>query len=138
MTLSGAINGTLVLIKKGSTPATIVGQGDFTITYGGTPIDVTTKDANGWICTLDGDLATKQVVAAGTLTYNDDAVYEAVKADAFAGTEDDYTIEFAATGETLTGKFIPNAMTDNAAQSTAVTTGISFSSSGVVTRTPQT
>lgn len=134
--MSGEQNGTLVLIKKGTVPATIVGQGDFTFTYGGVPIDTTTKDALGWLTSMDGDLGSKQVVAAGTLTYNDDASYEAVKADAFSGTQDDYEIEFPS-GEKLAGKFIPNAMVDNAAQHTAVTTNITFSSSGAVTRTAQ-
>lgn len=134
--MAGEENGTLVLISKGTVPAVIVGQGDFTITYGGTPIDISTKDGQDWVSLMDGALSSKQIVMSGTLTYNDDASYEAVKADAFAGTLDDYELNFVS-GEKLAGKFMPNAMTDNAPLGTAVTTGITFSSSGTVTRTAQ-
>lgn len=134
--MAGEENGTLVLVKKGSPASTIVGQGDFTFTYGGTPIDISTKDGLDWVSLMDGALSSKQIVASGTLTYNDDASYEAVKAEAFTGTLDDYEIEFVS-GEKLAGKFMPNAMADNAPLGDRVTTTITFSSSGTVTRTAQ-
>ena len=128
------LNGTKVLISD--SVGALVGQGDFTITYGGEPINVSNKSAGDWECLLDGEVATQQLVLAGTLTYNDTVSYETQKDAAFKGIQDTYTVTFAATGETLSGVFHPHAMSDTISRGVGVTTAITYSSSGEVTRTP--
>jgi len=130
------LNGTQVLISDAS--GTIVGQGDFTITYGGEPINISNKSGQDWECLLDGEVATQQIVMAGELTYNLTASYEAQKAAAFTGTQAEYTCTFGATGETLVGTFHPHGMSDTASRGVKVATTISYSSSGEVVRTPLT
>jgi hypothetical protein len=139
MAIGGELNGTTCLIYKGvAGTQELVGQMEFTVTYGGTPIDISNKSAGDWICLLDGELASKQVVFAGALVYNSDATYEAVKAEAFTGTQDDYSFKFTPSDEALTAKFVPNAMSDAVPHGDKVSTSITFSSSGEVDRTPQT
>lgn len=133
--MAGELNGTLVLIQNGSDD--IVGQMEATITYGGTPIDISNKTYLDWITLHDGELSAQQITIAGTLVYNNSATYEAVKADAFTGTQDTYSITFGATGEKLTGSFVPTGLSDSAPQGDKVTTSVTFMSSGTVTRTPQ-
>lgn len=133
--MAGELNGTLVLIKDSTTQA-IVGQMEATVTYGGTPIDISNKSFQDWITLHDGELSGQQVTVAGSLTYNNDASYEKVKADAFSGTQDTYSIEFGATGEVLSGTFVPTGMSDAAPHGDKVSTSVTFTSSGVVTRTP--
>jgi len=128
------LNGTKVLISDSA--GALVGQGDFTVTYGGEPINVSNKSTGDWEVLLGGEIATQQIVLAGTLTYTDDVSYETQKDAAFKGIQDTYTVTFAATGETLTGVFHPHAMADTISRGVGVTTAISFSSSGEVTRTP--
>ncbi len=139
MSLPGALNGTTCLLYKGvAGTEVLVGQMEFSVTYGGTPIDISNKSAGDWICLLDSELAAKQIVIAGTLVYNGDATYEAVKSEAFTGTQDDYTFKFLPSDEELAGKFAPTGMSDAVPQGDKVSTAISFNSSGEVTRTPQT
>jgi hypothetical protein len=138
MALGGEINGTTCLLYKGvAGTEELIGQMEMSITYGGTPIDISNKSAGDWICLLDGELAAKQIVIAGTVVYNSDATYEAVKAEAFVGTQDDYTFKFGSSAEALAGKFVPTGMSDATPQGDKVSTAISFNSSGEVTRTPQ-
>ena len=139
MALGGELNGTTCLLYKGvAGTAELIGQMEITVTYNGTPIDISNKSAGDWICLLDGELAGKQVVIAGTLVYNSDASYEAVKAEAFTGTQDDYVFKFTPSAEALAGKFVPTGMSDSAPHGDKVSTAISFNSSGEVVRTPQT
>ena len=139
MSLPGALNGTTCLLYKGvAGTETIVGQMEFTVTYGGTPIDISNKSAGDWLCFLDGELAGQQVVIAGTVVYNSDATCEAVRADAFVGTQDDYVFKFLPSDETLAGKFVPTGMSDTVPHGDKVSTSVSFNSSGEVVRTPQT
>lgn len=139
MSLPGAINGTTCLIFKGAAGTDdLIGQMEFTVTYGGTPIDISNKSGGDWLCFLDGELAGQQVVIAGSLVYNSDATYESVKAAGFTGTQDDYTFKFLPSDEALAGKFVPTGMSDTVPHGDKVSTSISFNSSGVVTRTPQT
>ena len=88
--MSGEINGTAIVVN--STTGAIVGQGDFTHTFGGTPIEIGKKSNGDNVTYLDGELATKQHVFSGELTYNDDTEFHKVRADAFAGTQDTYTL----------------------------------------------
>ena len=134
--MSGEINATKVVISDGTD--TIVGQGEFTTTFGGVPIDISNKSYDDFITYLDGELATKQVVFAGTLTYNNDATFIAVRAAALAGTLGTYTISYAASGETISGQFMPNAMSDTVGMGAKLATAITFSSSGEYTHAPAT
>ncbi len=137
--MAGELNGTTCLLYKGAAGTeALIGQMEMSVTYGGTPIDISNKSYEDWITSLDGELASKQVVIAGTVVYNSDATYEAVKSEAFTGTQDDYTFKFGSSDEALTGKFVPTGMADAAPQGDKVSTSISFNSSGEVTRTPQT
>ena len=137
--MSGELNGTTCLIYKGVAGTDeLVGQMEFSVTYGGTPIDISNKSAGDWITLLDGELAAKQIIFAGTLDYNDDVTYEDIKLEAFTGTQDDYTFKFLPSDEALAGKFVPTGMSDAVPHGDKVSTAISFNSSGEVTRTPQT
>lgn len=139
MATPGAIQGTTCLIAKGSTPTALIGQAEFTLTFGGQVVDITNKSSGGFVELLDVATTSQQVVFAGTLVYNTDVNTEAVIAALYTGTQDDYTITIGATGETYTGKFTPNAGSyTTPSDGNAVMVAITFSSSGVVTRTPQT
>ena len=134
--MAGEINGTTVIIANGA--GTIVGQGEFTLTQNGTPIDISNKSYGDDVTLLDAELSGKQVQYSGTIVYNNDAQYEKVRADAFTGTQDDYTITYASTGETYAAKFVPNGLSDAVPYGDKVQTTINFLSSGPVTRTPPT
>ena len=137
MSLAGAINGTKVLIQKNG--STIVGQGEFTVTFGGQPIEVSNKSSQDWVCLMDGELSGKQWVFTGSITYNSDSVYRAIRNDVESGTQDTYTLTYtsdAATDESLSGTFLPNGLSDAIPMGDKVTTSITISSSGPVTRTP--
>jgi len=134
--MAGELNGTLVIIED--SVGEIVGQGELAITYGGTPIDISNKSYQDWITLLDDELAAKQVVATGTFVYNSDAQYKLLRTNSWAGTHGTYTINFGATGETLTGIFFGKVDSDAAPHGDKVTSAVTFSSSGVVTRTEPT
>lgn len=135
MAIGGEINGTTCLLYKGAAGTEVIaGQMEFTVTYGGTPIDISNKSAGDWIEYLDGELASKQIVIAGTLVYNNTAIFEEIKDEAFTGTQDDYTFKFTPSSETLSAKFVPNAMSDTIPHGDKVSTAITFSSSGEVVR----
>lgn len=131
--MAGELSGTNVIISR--TAGAIVGQMEMTMTIGGTPIDISNKSYGDFITYLDAELAQKQIVLSGTLVYNDDAVYQATRADALTGTQDDYTITYP-NGETFTAKFVPTGMSDALPHGDKVTTSISFNSSGEYTHTP--
>lgn len=135
--MAGESNATTVIIQKGSVPADIVGQGEFTATFGGEPIDISNKSFGDFITLLDGELSGKQLVLSGTLTYNDDTVFRAIRAEALAGTQDDYVMTYA-DGQSYTAKFVPHGMSDALPQGGAIMTSITFSSSGTVTPTAAT
>ncbi len=134
--MAGELNGTLVLIKKAGTD--LVGQGEMTMTVGGTPIDISNKSYGDYVTYLDDALSAKQIVLSGTITYNNNTAYEALRADAMTGSQDDYTIVYAATGEQITAKFVPTGMSDALPLGGAVTTTVSLNSSGTYTYTPAT
>ena len=136
---SGVISGVSVVIQKGSSPATIIGQGEGTITFVQTPVLTTNKSTGNFIEYADGLTTSKGVTFAGSLIYNDDVDLEAVRAGAWDGTQDDYTILYGATGEKLEGKFVPNGLSDTAPMDgNVVSSSVTFSSSGAVVRTPHT
>ena len=134
--MSGEINGTKVLIKKDG--STIIGQMEATVTFNGTPIDISNKSQGDWVTLLDGELAGKQLQISGTLVYNSDTVYRQVRADALAGTQDTYTIEYtsdATTDEAFSATMVPNGLSDALPMGDKVTTSITLLSSGTVTHT---
>lgn len=134
--MAGEINGTKVLIKKDG--STIVGQMEATVTFNGTPIDISNKSQGDWVTLLDGELAGKQLQIAGTLIYNSDTVYRQVRADALAGTQATYTVEYtsdASTDEAFSATMVPNGLSDALPMGDKVTTSITLLSSGTVTHT---
>lgn len=135
--MAGEINGTDILIQKGAVPADIFGQMEATLTMNGTPIDISNKSAGDFVELMDGEIAAQQIVLTGTLVYNVSASYEAIKAEAFTGTQDDYVITFTS-GESYAGKFVPSGISDSIPFGDKVSTSFTLSSSGIVTRTPQT
>lgn len=135
--MSGENNATTIIFQKGAVPADIVGQGEFTVTFGGEPITFENKSNGDWINRLDGELSGQELVISGTLTYNDDTVYRAVVAEALTGTQDDYVLTFP-DGFKAEAKFVPHAMSMPLPVGGATTTAITFSSSGEVTYTAAT
>lgn len=135
--MAGEINGTDILIQKGAVPADIFGQMEATMTMNGTPIDISNKSAGDFVTLLDAEVAGQQIVLTGTLVYNVSADYEAIKAEAFTGTQDDYLITFTG-GESYAFKGVPSGISDAIPHGDKVTTSFTLSSSGDVTRTPQT
>ena len=134
--MAGEINGTKVLIKKDG--STIVGQMEATVTFNGTPIDISNKSQGDWVTLLSGELAGKQLQIAGTLIYNSDTVYRQVRADALAGTQATYTVEYtsdATTDEAFSATMVPNGLSDALPMGDKVTTSITLLSSGTVTHT---
>lgn len=130
------LNGTAIVLNN--TTGEIVGQGDFTHTFGGTPIEIGNKSYGDNVTYLDGELSAKQHVFSGQFTYNNDTQFRKVRGDAFTGTQDTYTLEFVGSGvvqnEIFTGLFVPTGLSDGIPQGAKVTTDLSFNSSGVVTR----
>jgi hypothetical protein len=134
--MAGEVNGTNIIIANGT--GDIVGQGSFTHTFGGTPIDISNKSNGDNVTMIDGELATKQHVFAGTIVYNSDTQFRKVRTDSFSGTQDTYTLTYvsdATTDESFTGLFTPTGLSDAIPHGEKVETTISFNSSGVITRT---
>lgn len=129
------INGTAIVLNN--TTGAIVGQGDFTHTFGGAPIEIGNKSNGDSVVYLDADLATKQHVFAGEMTYNGDTQFRKVRADAFSGTQDTYTLTYTgsggATDESFSGLFVPSGLSDALPRGAKVATTISFMSSGPIT-----
>ena len=132
--MSGEINGTPVVVSNGT--GEIVGQMEMTLTYNGTPIDISNKSALDVVLLLDGELAAKQLQISGTLVYNDDTQYRKVRADSLAGTQDTYTITYisaATTDESFSASMVPNGLSDAIPFGDKVSTSITFLSSGAIT-----
>ena len=136
--MAGEINGTAIVVNN--TSGAIVGQGDFTHTFGGTPIEIGNKSNGDNVTYLDGELATKQHIFAGDFTYNDDTEFRKIRADSLVGTQDTYTLTFtgsgAVTDESFTGLFVPTGLSDTIPHGAKVSTAMSFNSSGVITYVP--
>jgi len=132
--MAGELNGTKVLIRKGA--STIVGQMEATVTFNGTPIDISNKSHNDFVTLLDGELAGKQLSVAGSIIYNNDSAYEEIRADDLTGTQDDYSVVYGSTGESFAAKMVPTGLSDSAPMDDKVTTSITLLSSGTVTHTP--
>jgi len=133
--MAGEINGTVVVLNNST--GEIVGQGDMTHTYGGTLIEISNKSFGDAVTYLDGENSNEQHIFAGEFTYNNDAQFRKARADAFSGTQDDYTMTYTGSGvvtdESFTGKFVPTGLSDTLSRGAKVATTLSFNSSGVVT-----
>ena len=133
--MAGEINTTNTLVQNSS--GVIVGQGAFTHTYGGTPIEISNKSYGDNVTYLDGELSAKQHVFSGEFIYNNDPQFRATRAATFSGTQDTYTLTYTGSGsvtdESFTGSFTPNALSDSLGAGEAAKTTLTFSSSGVVT-----
>lgn len=134
--MSGELNGTKVIISD--SVGELVGQSEATISYGGTPIDISNKSYNDWVTYLDGELAAKQTVVSGTFIYNDDTQFELLRSNSWTGTQAEYTVTFALTGETISGTFFFKIESDSAPMGDKVTSAFTMSSSGEPDRTPPT
>lgn len=134
--MSGEIQGTPIVVSNGT--GVIVGQMEMTLTFNGTPIDISNKSAADFVSLLDGELAGKQLQISGTIVYNDDTQYRKIRADALTGTQDTYTITFvspATTDEAFSASMVPTGLSDALPHGDKVSTTITFLSSGVVTHT---
>jgi predicted secreted protein len=131
--MAGELNGTQVLIKRGT--STIVGQMECTLTFNGTPIDLSNKSHQDWVVLLSGELAGKQLQLAGTLVYNSDTTYKQTRADALTGTQAEYSIVYGDSGEAFTCQMVPTALSDALPMGDKVTTSLTFLSSGEVQHT---
>ena len=135
--MSGEINATNVVIVNGT--GDIVGQMEMTLSFNGTPIDISNKSFDDWVTLMDGELAAKQLQVSGTIVYNDDTQFRKVRDDAFAGVADTYTITYvsgATTDESFTASMIPNGLSDALPHGDKITTSITFLSTGEVTHVP--
>lgn len=135
--MSEEINGTNVVISNGT--GDIVGQMEMTLTFNGTPIDISNKSFDDWVTLMDGQLAAKQLQISGSIVYNDDTQFRKVRADALSGTADDYTLTYvsgATTDESFSCSMIPNGLSDALPHGDKITTTITFLSTGVVTHVP--
>ena len=126
-------NGTICLLYKGiAGTEVLIGQAEMNITYGGDPIDISSKSDDGWVSLLDDEITAQQVNINGTVVYNNDSTYEAVKSDAETGQHDYYTFKFGLTNDEVAGVFIPTGMSDSFPGGDKVATTITFNSSDAV------
>ncbi len=135
--MGGEINGTSVILQDST--GEIVGQMEMSLSFNGTPIDISNKSFGDWVTLMDGQLASKQLQISGTIVYNDDAQFRKVRADAFSGTADVYTLTYVAgqtTDESFSASMIPTGLSDAVPLGDKITTSITFVSSGVVTHVP--
>lgn len=136
--MSGEINGTNIVISNST--GEIVGQGAFTLTFNGAPIDISNKSNGDFMTYLDGELSAKQLVFSGEIVYNDDEQFRKVRQDALNGTQDTYTLTYvgsgAVTDEEFSGLFVPTGLSDSIPHGERVSTTISFNSSGAYVYTP--
>lgn len=136
--MAGELNGTAIVLNN--TTGEVVGQGDFTHTFGGTPIEIGNKSYGDNVTYLDGELSAKQHIFSGPFTYNNDAQFRKVRADALSGTQDTYTLTYTGSGtvtdEAFSGLFVPTGLSDSIPQGAKVETTLSFNSSGEVIHTP--
>ena len=137
MASSGEVNGTACIVQNGT--GEIVGQGSLTHTYGGTLIETSNKSNGDSVTYLAGENATKQHVLSGDFIYNNDTQFRKVREDILSATPDTYTLTYvsnATTDEKFEGLFFPTGLSDALGMGTAVTSTISFNSSGPVVHTP--
>lgn len=135
--MNGEINGTNIVLVNGT--GAIVGQMDGTLTFNGSPIDISNKSYADNVTLMDAELSGKQLQFSGTIVYNDDTQFRKVRADSLVGTQDDYTITYvsdATTDESFSAAMVPNGLSDALPQGDKVSTSITFLSSGPIAHVP--
>ena len=135
--MAGEFNGTNAVVENGT--GEIVGQMEATLTYNGTPIDISNKSNGDFVTLLDGELAGKQLQWAGTIVWNTDLQAQKVLNDAITGTMDTYTLTYpsaGATDESFTALMMPNGRADTLPHGDKVSSSITLLSSGVITHVP--
>ena len=135
--MPGEINATNIILQNGT--GAIVGQMSATLTFNGTPIDISNKSYQDFVTLLDGELAGKQLQISGDLVYNDDVQYQKVRADSLVGTQDTYVLTYTSsntTDESFTALMVPNGLSDALPHGDKVSTTLTFLSSGVITHQP--
>ena len=135
--MAGEINATNVVIENGT--GAIVGQMEGTLTYNGTPIDISNKSNGDAVTLLDGELAGKQLQWAGTIVWNTEAQAQKVLNDSITGTMDTYTITYPSAGttdESFAALMMPNGRADALPHGDKVSSSITFLSSGTITHVP--
>lgn len=136
MATSGTVNGTNVLVFKDG--STIAGQGSMTVTWGGTPIDISNKSSGDFRELMDGEQANKSLDISGDFVYNSDAQFRSMRADVIAGTSAAYIITFtseATTDEAFSCQMIPTGMSDQVDRGDKISTTLTLMSTGDVTHT---
>ncbi|WBO24695.1 phage tail protein [Sphingomonas abietis] len=99
--------GFLLKVGDGSaTPvyATVAGLRTTMLSIAGEQVAITNKDSGGWRELLSG-AGTRSVSVAGSGVFTGSAAEARLKANALAGTLDDYRLSFAS-GETMQGRFL--------------------------------
>jgi TP901-1 family phage major tail protein len=97
----------LLKIGDGSTPpvfTTVAGLRTTMLTIAGELVTITNKDSGGWRELLSG-AGTRSVSVAGSGVFTGSAAEARLKANALAGTIDDYQLRFQS-GETIQGRFL--------------------------------
>ena len=100
-------NAFLLKIGDGASPpsyATVAGLRTTMLTIAGELVAITSKDSGGWRELLSG-AGTRSVSVAGAGVFTGSAAEARLKANALAGTIDDYQLSFAS-GETVSGRFL--------------------------------
>ena len=100
-------NAFLLKIGDGASPpsyATVAGLRTTMLTIAGELVAITNKDSGGWRELLSG-AGTRSVSVAGAGVFTGSAAEARLKANALAGTIDDYQLSFAS-GETVSGRFL--------------------------------
>ncbi len=139
--MANGFNGGLCLIYKGlyASKTEIIGQGDSSLTHGGSPIEINNKSSGGWRVNLDGSTSTRSLDIDIEFTTSDETSFETLVADAFAGTVGEYCMVFTDTagmsGYYYEGSFTPVISSESAAKDSAATISVQFMSSDEITRT---
>lgn len=133
--MAGELMGTLVIIADAT--GNIVGQGESTLSFNGTPVDISNKSTGDNLVMMNAVVSGQQMQIAMNITYNSDTQYKKVRADSLTGTQDTYTATYGATGEIFSALMVPTGMSDALPMGDRVTTSLTLMSSGVVTHTPQ-
>jgi TP901-1 family phage major tail protein len=84
--------------------ATVAGLRTTQLSVNGEAVAITSKDSAGWRELLSG-AGTRSVSVSAAGVFTGSAAEARVKANALAGTLDDYRLSFES-GETMTGKFL--------------------------------
>lgn len=97
----------LLKIGNGGAPVayqTVAGLRTTQLSINGEPVAVTSKDSGGWRDLLSG-AGVRSVSVSGAGIFTGSAAETRLKANALAGTIDDYRLSFES-GETMTGRFL--------------------------------